>query len=684
MTAMRPVTEIALLALAGLGAGCGGDGPGAPGAPGAPAAVDGDAPTFARDVAPIVHAHCSTCHRPGEVAPFDLLDHDDVAKRARQVEIVVSSRYMPPWLPRGEPGVFDGDRSLSDAEIETVRAWVAAGAPEGDPGAAPAAPEWSDGWQLGEPDLVVSMPRTFTLPAEGRDLYRNFVVPAPLASSGGTRWVSAVEWRPTNRPVVHHAGLFVERSGAARALEAADPVVGYGGMSAGPAEVPDGVFVGWAPGKVPRPGEPGIAWKLDERTDLVVQLHMRPTGKPEEVGLVLGLHFADAPPTRRPVSIRLVSLDIDIPPGEAAYLVEDAYTLPVDLEVLGVYPHAHYLGRELEGFALLPDGTRRTLVRIPRWDFNWQDEYYFREPLALPAGTELHMRYTFDNSEENELNPSSPPRRVVYGEQSDDEMAELLLMVLPSAADLPILWRDFAWKKHGDAIELARSRVEAEPRGARWRARLGSLLVQGGRPAEALPHYERWVALRPGVVNPLVNLGHAQLLAGELDAARVTLARALELEPGHAPARVDLARALIRSGETGRARIELERALRDVPGYAEALVVLGDLLAAEGDRAGAEERFRQALALDPEHVRALWSLGRVVEAGGARSDAIGLYREALRVYPDEGPAHHLLGLALAAEGDRAAALEHLAIACRLAPGNAEYGSALRRVQAQDG
>ncbi len=645
------------------------------------ASAEDDAPTFTRDIAPILFQNCSVCHRPGEAAPFSLLTFDDAKKRAKQIAIVTGSRYMPPWLPEAQPAApFLGDRTLSSDEIDTLARWAEAGAPEGDPKDLPPTPRWTAGWQLGEPDLVATMPRAFDVPLEGRDIYRNFLIPAPLAPGSKTRYVRAVEWRVDNRVVLHHAALFVDRSGASRELEATDPAPGFPGMGPGNALVPDGQFVGWAPGKVTRAGEEGIAWTLDDQTDIVLQLHLRPSGKPESIRVSLGLHFADAPPTRSVVSIRLMSNTIDIPAGQRDYRVVDRYVVPVDLSVHGIYPHAHYLARDMRGTATLPNGSTRTLFHIPSWDFNWQDEYAYVEPIALPQGSEIVMEYVYDNSADNVLNPNSPPKRVVFGEQSDDEMAELLLQVEPSTDDLPLLWRDFAWKTHRDQVARFERLALEEPDAPRWHGQLGNFALRDGRFDEAIRRFQRVAEIRAGKAKPLANLGHAYLLSGDARSAADTLRRALAIDARLVAARVELGRALTLLEDYDEASAELSRALAELPGMHETYDALAELSLATGDDGAASGHYAAALEANPDDVHALVGLGRLRAEGADRRGAIELFRRALAVYPDESAAHFELGRALDAEGLRDDAERHLAIAVQLAPRNAEYAREFERVR----
>ncbi len=392
--------------------------------------------TYTRDVAPILFENCGACHRPGGAGPFSLLSYRGAKQRAKQIAQVTEDRYMPPWLP--EPGFVElqGERRLSDGEIDTLRRWAEAGAPEGAPEDLPRVPEWPSGWALGEPDLIVESP-PFKLVAEGADVFRNFVLPLEVPA---VRYVRAVEFRPEDPRVVHHAVMQVDRTGSTRRLDAADPGPGYGGMFLGASERPDGHFLGWTPGHFPREAPEGLAWRLEPGMDLVLQLHMPPSGKPEIVRSQVGLYFTGEPPKREMFGLLLGTEEIDIPAGESDYVVEDRFTLPAQVSAFGVYPHAHYLGKSLHAWAEMPGGERRWLIRIDDWDFDWQDEYRYQAPIRLPAGTPVVMRYTYDNSAANPQNPHHPPRRVTYGPESADEMAFLLLQTLPDRPeDLPRL-----------------------------------------------------------------------------------------------------------------------------------------------------------------------------------------------------------------------------------------------------
>ena len=392
------------------------------------------------EVAPIIYARCSSCHRPGQPAPFSLLRYDDVKLRAERIAAVTKLRAMPPWPPEPGFGEFANPRRLSDEEIDLLQRWVADGVPEGDRAALPKPPTWTDDWQLGRPDLVLQLTQPYTLPAAHGDVFRSFVIPIPVASR---RYVRGVEFRPSNPRVVHHTVMRFDRTGAARRLDDDDPEPGYDGMLSAADESPSGRFLGWTPGKTPAFEREGMAWPLEPQTDAVINAHLMPTGKPEVVQFQIGLFFTDARPVVDPVMLRLGSELIDIAPGQKEYPVNSRYMLPVDVDVLSVYPHAHYLAKDMKAFAILPDGTLRWLIWIKDWNFNWQHVYVYESPIHLPRGTLLSMRYTYDNSADNIRNPNRPPRRVVYGPRSSDEMADLWLQVVPrNAADAAALEQD--------------------------------------------------------------------------------------------------------------------------------------------------------------------------------------------------------------------------------------------------
>jgi tetratricopeptide (TPR) repeat protein/mono/diheme cytochrome c family protein len=594
----------------------------------------GETITFSRHVAPILFANCAPCHRPAGAGPFSLLTYPEARKRARQIAQVTRRRYMPPWLPQPGYGVFAGERRLSEDQIARIEEWVRSGAPEGDPTDLPPPPRWPEGWQLGPPDLVVKLAEPYTVPASGTDIYRNFAISVDVPS---TRWVRAVEFRPFGTRAVHHARMLVDRTGTARRLDVEDPGPGFEGMLPGPAENPDGVLVSWTPGKVPFAGRDGMAWRLGRGTDLVLQLHLVPSGKPEPVEPALGLYFADKPPTLHPFSFVLGSRDIDISAGEEAYVVEDSYTLPVDVEALAVYPHAHYLGKDLRASAVLPDGTTRELIWIRDWDFNWQDEYRYASPLPLPRKTTIAMRYTYDNSAGNARNPHDPPRRVVYGSRTSDEMAELMLQVLPrSEADLAVLRQDF--ERHGidKAIAYRKRRVEANPLDAESHGALGSSYLALGRAGDAIRHLEAALRLHPGDAKLLNNLGYALQLEGQLEQAIRRYRQALEAHPELVEARLNLSAALRGAGRVDGALEVLREGLRLAPELPRLMSEIAWLLATHPDPSARrpEEAIRlasRAAELAPgEEPAVLATLAAAYAAAGRFHQAVETAEAALR------------------------------------------------------
>ena len=411
------------------------------------ALASGAAPTFNHDIAPILYGNCATCHRPGEVAPFSLLTYQDAAKRAKQIAAVTGSRYMPPWKAEPGYGSFQNERRLTEAQIATLREWAANGAPEGDPAEKPAPPTFTEGWQAGKPDRVFTLADKFSLPADGPDHYQCFVVPMNLDHDV---YVKSFEFRPGNRRIVHHAIVFTDPNGNARKLlrsgNSSYPCFG------GPGFGPTGIVAGWAPGGSPAVAPPGMDVAIARGTDLVLQIHYHPSGKAEDDQSSLGMTFGEAPTIGRGL-ILLNSRAIHIPAGESHYVVNMGVTLPQDVEVLGITPHAHYLGKEMKIDAHLPDGSTAPLIWIKDWDFNWQGQYRYKEPVKLPKGTRIEAQYTYDNSAANIRNPSNPPVAVRWGEQTTNEMAVAFLSVrLNSLEDQALFQRQIAIEMIGEFL----------------------------------------------------------------------------------------------------------------------------------------------------------------------------------------------------------------------------------------
>ncbi len=389
-----------------------------------------DTPTFTKDIAPVILKECAGCHRPGEVGPFSLLSYEDVSKRATFVKEVVQKRQMPPWKAKPDYGTFQDEHRLTDEQVALIARWVDDGCEEGDVKDLPPKPAFTQGWQLGEPDLVLKMGEVFEVPAAGSDVFRCFVIPTGLT---GDKAISAIEFRPGNAKVVHHALFFLDSRGQARERDAKDPGPGYPGFG-GPGILPTGMLGGWAPGTGLKPLPAGIGRLLPKNSDLVLQVHYHPSGKPETDQSSVGLHFAptSVENTRILTAVALVDRKIDIPAGDADYRVTPReFTLPVDVQAIGITPHMHWIGKEMKVWAVKPDGAQVPLIWIDDWDFNWQGNYLFAEPVALPKGTRLRLEARYDNSDKNPRNPSNPPQRVTHGEQTNDEMCLCGIQVIP-------------------------------------------------------------------------------------------------------------------------------------------------------------------------------------------------------------------------------------------------------------
>jgi hypothetical protein len=372
------------------------------------------------------------------VAPFSLLTYSDAAKKAALLAVVTQKRVMPPWKAEPGYGSFANERRLSDRQIALIRDWAKAGAPEGEAKDKSAPPKFADGWEGGQPDKVLTMSHPVEVSPDGPDQYRCFVLPLDAAQDV---YLSSMEFRPGNRRVVHHALVYADTTGTARKLAADSPDGGYTCFG-GPKFPPVGLLGGWAPGATPPPDSPALSQFIRKDTDIVVQIHYHPSGKPEQDQSSLGLKFS-GPPTKGRAGVILSKRRIYIPAGDSHYVVKTGVTVPRDVDVYGITPHAHYLGTDMKVDAVLPDGTTEHLIWIKDWDFNWQGQYRYKQPVHLPQGTRIELEYVYDNSEHNPHNPSHPPIPVTWGEETKNEMAVLFLGVeLPSAAEVPAFRRE--------------------------------------------------------------------------------------------------------------------------------------------------------------------------------------------------------------------------------------------------
>jgi len=566
--------------------------------------------TFNKDVAPIVFARCAPCHRPGEIGPFTLTSYSDVKQRVTQIADVTARRVMPPWKPvapiSGEAPRFVDERALGADEIRIIQDWIAQGAVEGDPRDLPSFPEWRDGWQLGTPDLIVTMAEAYTLAPDGRDVFRTFVVPIATTSA---KYVRALEFHPGNARAVHHANLGIDRTRSSRRLDALDPAPGYAGGMVPDAGYPAGYMLGWTPGQRPRPSPDGMPWRLERDSDLVLQLHLQPTGKPERVQASVGLYFTDVAPARAPVGLRLGSETIEIAPDDPVYVVSDSYIVPVDVDLLAIQPHAHNLGRRIEATVTLPDGASRSLISIEDWDFRWQDVYRYAAPMVLPKGSTIRMRFTYDNSAGNPRNPFQPPQRIVWGQNTTDEMGDLWLQLAPRApSDFALLNADVNRKRSREDVAAYTKLLREEPANPLRRDAVALLYLQSGRASEAVVEFRESLKLNPDSAPTHYNLGIALSIQRQYDGALAEFQEAVRLDPDHAEAHNNLGAILHFFGKVDQAAAEYQRAVTIRPDNLEARNNLGRVLSQSGKLAEAVEQFNLALAINPDFASSLSGL----------------------------------------------------------------------------
>ncbi|MDQ6665050.1 MAG: tetratricopeptide repeat protein, partial [Acidobacteriota bacterium] len=489
--------------------------------------------TFHHDIAPILYRYCSPCHRPGESAPFSLLSYEDARRHASQIGVVTHSRYMPPWPPEPGFGDFAGSRRLSKTQLDLIAAWIGTGMPAGDPATGPPPPSYTEGWQLGPPDLIVQVPKPFQLPAASGDVFRNFVIPVHVDHA---TYVRAIELRPGDRKLVHHANIVIDRARSLRGRDGIDGQPGFPGMDVGTESGdtfdPDSHFLFWKPGTVPEPEPEDMAWRLDPETDLILNLHLQPSGKVETVQPSVGIFYSKTPPTRFPMLLQLEHDGaIDIPAGSKSFTVADKITLPVAVDLLKIYPHAHYLGKRVEAWADLPDGTRRPLIKINDWDINWQAVYTYREPVHLPKGAVVAMRIAYDNTAENVRNPNHPPERVKNGDRSRDEMGHVWLQVVAAEG---------AERDPDPRLALQEAvmlrRLQKYPGDFTAHYNLGALYQVQNRNPQAIEQYRMALAIDPAQVSARNALGSAFLSEGQNADAIRELRETIRLQPQYSAA----------------------------------------------------------------------------------------------------------------------------------------------------
>lgn len=598
--------------------------------------------SFNHDIAPLLDKHCVSCHHTGGIGPFPLVTYREVRSHAIQIAAVTEQRYMPPWPPQAGYGEFADERRLTKEEIRLLAAWVSGGAAEGTPEYRPDPPQFANGWQMGTPDLIVRMPEPYVLPAEGKDIFRNFILHTGLTS---TKYIRGAELRLDNTRVVHHANIVLDRTQSLRKRDGEDGHPGFPGMdilteAASGDFDPDSHFLFWKPGTVLHPEPEAMSWRLDPRTDLVVNLHLQPTGKEERMKAEVGLYFAKTGPALFPMLVQLEHDGaINIPPGDNHFVVTDELTLPVDSKVLAIYPHAHYLGKVIEAWATLPGGRRQWLIRIPDWDINWQAVYEYKHPMLLPRGTKIEMRISYDNSLSNGRNPNHPPRWVKTGNRSEDEMGHVWLQLLPMTSE----------PSQDGRLELQeavmRRRLEKYPADFTAKYNLASLLQSRGKLDEAIVQYKDALKADPNSATAHNSLGGA-LLASEQPISGIAQFReALRLDPAYANARYNLARALAEEGDLDSAAAEYRVFLTQQPDDASAQADLGAVYVRQRRYREAVPAFREAARLQPGDADTWSNLGTVLAITGDLPGAIGAFERALEINPNAETARRNLSRA---------------------------------------
>ncbi len=617
-------------------------------------AAQGLAPsvTFTRNIAPIVFSSCATCHRPGGDAPFSLTTFEDVRRRAATIAAVTKSRYMPPWKPEAGFGEFHGARRLSSSEIAQIESWAQQDGPYGEASDLPPLPAWPSAWPAGPPDVVLRLP-AFRLRADGADVFRNFVISGPAT---GSHFVRGLQFRPGNR-AVHHANIRVDRTGASRSLDAADPEPGYEGLVLHSADFPDGHFLGWTPGQLAPVPNDELAWRLEAGSDFVVQLHLRPTGKPEDVAPEIGLYFGNTAPSSAPTMVRLGRQGLEIPAGAARHTVTDSFVIPVAVDVHAVQPHAHYRATRVDAWATLPDNSRRPLIRILDWDMNWQDRYVYQSPIALPAGTRITAEYTFDNSASNPRNPDRPPIPVRWGWRSRDEMADLWIQVTTrSRDDRARLQRDASVHMQTEDAIGSETLLLREPSLVDLRNDVALIYMSLAQPAQALRHFEVVRLLQPYLAAAWYNEGVALEALGKVAEAAARYDEAVRLDPAYAAAYNNRGNLWLRDGHVGLARGAYEKAVATDPLNAEAHANLGMVMLGEDQPDPALAEVAEALRLQPDRIIGLtpfvWLLATHAEPGVRRPrEARRLAEQIVAASGRSNPlALDALGVSLAALG----------------------------------
>ncbi len=620
-------------------------------------------PTYRGQIAPIINRSCTSCHHVGGSGPFSLTDYAQVKRFLSVIDDATSTRFMPPWLPVPGHDEFADSRRLPDTDLALLHQWIKAGAPEGA-GPVPTPPVYDANWQLGKPDLILQMDAPISIPANGTDLFTNVILPNPLK---GTHWVRAMEIHPGTPQVVHHANVLIDRTASLRRTHP-DWRNGIPGMDinvdSGDNFDPDSHFLFWKPDSTALVEPAGMPWRLDEGNDLVLNLHLKPTGKPETTRARIALYFTDSPATEHPMLLQLENdAALNIPAGDADFLVEDSLKLPVAVEVLGVYPHAHYLGHRMEAWAALPDGTRKDLILIEDWDIDRQSVYRLANPLPLPAGTVLHMRYTYDNSAANVRNPHSPPIRVRAGNRSEDEMAHFWVQVLP------VPTQGQTELEAREALERAwmENRLTKSPNDALALYNLASLDLTTNQPARAIELLRQLLTLTPKDARAHTALGTALNATGQTTEAESQFRAALAADPAYTDAAFDLASLDVQSGNLPEAETLLRAALAAHPNDPDAHRLLAMVYAGQSHFVQTLAELKSWQALKPNDPDPRRALAQTYAQMGQMPEALREQQAVLALAPKSASDFNDMGVMQAQAGNAAAARKAFTQALALDP-----------------
>jgi hypothetical protein len=389
--------------------------------------------TFYKDVLPVLEKNCQGCHRPGETAPMSFLTYEQTRPWAKAMKQAVLTKKMPPWFADPHFGKFSNDRTLSQAEVETITSWAETGAKAGNPKDAPQPLNFVEGWRIGKPDVVIEMPQAFNVPASGTIDYQYIVIPTNFKED---TYVQIAEARPGNPALVHHIIAFIREPGSPW-LKNAEPGVPFVPKDHVPTEklTPEqrkraqqqaggfggDLLAGYAPGTVPFVMRPGEAKLVKAGSDIVLQMHYTANGKPGTDISRIGLVLAKDKPEAKVLTLAAGSTDFAIPPGDPNYEVNGKLKVQRDVTLVSLLPHMHFRGKSFEYRVTYPSGETETLLSVPRYDFNWQLTYELEKPKFLPKGSVIECTAHYDNSANNKYNPD-PSKTVYFGEQTWEEM----------------------------------------------------------------------------------------------------------------------------------------------------------------------------------------------------------------------------------------------------------------------